>query len=430
MENNNKIPQMSNLLNTEKKDPPKPGDPGTPDAPSSNPPEPTGEGSVSAIKLIERFLRRKYLFRYNVVSNKVEFKATNNLNASFEDMRDRDYCSVLRELKLADISCSMSTLQQVLKSDYVSEYNPYLEYANGLEPWDGITDHIKQLAQTVSTDDAELFEFCFRKWFVAMVASWLHKKAVNHTALILSGRQGVGKTTWLTNLVPPPLRQYVYSGRVNLNDKDSQIKLSECPLIIMDELENLTAKGVEGLKELITKSNIYVRRAYGFVHESYVRRASFAGSTNSKDILHDISGNRRFLCFEVSNIDYQHSLDIGAAIAQAIDLSNNGFQYWFDPNEIQQIELHNEGFRAMCREEEQLGKYYEKCPSGDPNAEFLMTSDLLRSLSQLSGMNNLSGQKLGKILHKLQFERIKRNDRYVYVLKRKATVSDSGTPSE
>ena len=250
-----------------------------------------------------------------------------------------------------------------------------------------------------------------------MAASWMQPEVVNHTALIMSGEQGIGKTTWLGNLIPAPLRKYVYAGMVNVRDKDSQVKLSECCLIVMDELENMS-RNLDALKEMITKRDIHIRRAYAYAHEHYTRRASFAGSINSKDFLHDITGNRRFLCFEAKRIDYRLFANLDKAYAQAVYLAQNGFQYWFSQDELTELEQNNEEFRAVIPEEEQLMTFYEPCDEADPEAFFMKTTDILKNLLRLSGLRSLSEQKLGRVLM-AHFERVKRQGRYGYLIKTK-----------
>lgn len=374
-------------------------------------------GGDTLIEQIELFLRSQWLFRYNIVANKAEFKLVKKPDAPFTEMRDFDYNSILRDLKYADLQCSMSTLRMILASKFMPEYDPYIEYTSTLPEWDGQTDYIERLANTVTTGNPDFWQRAFKKWFVAMTASWMQTEVVNHTALILSGAQGVGKTTWLGNLIPPPLRKYVFAGMINVRDKDSQVKLSECCLIVMDELENM-GRNLDALKELITKKDIYLRRAYAFTHERYIRRASFAGSINNKDFLHDITGNRRFLCFEAKQIDYQRFVDLDKAYAQAINLAQNGFQYWFSQEEMAELEQNNEEFRAVIPEEEQLMAFYEPCNDADPEAVFMKTTDILKNLLRLSGLRSLSEQKLGRVLM-AHFERVKRQGRYGYLIKSK-----------
>ncbi len=374
-------------------------------------------GGNTLIEQIELFLRAQWLFRYNVVSNKAEFKLVKEPDTPFAEMRDFDYNSILRDLKYADLQCSMNMLRTILTSNFMVEYDPYAEYTASLPRNDGQIDYIELLADTVTTGNQDFWRRAFKKWFVAMVASWIQSEVVNHTALILSGAQGVGKTTWLGNLIPAPLRKYVYAGMVNVRDKDSQVKLSECCIIIMDELENMS-RNLDALKELITKRDIHIRRAYSYTHEHYTRRASFAGSINNKDFLHDITGNRRFLCFEAKQINYQPFADLDKAYSQAIHLAQNGFQYWFSQEELFELEQNNEEFRAVIPEEEQLMAFYESCDEADPEGGFMKTTDILKNLLRLSGLRSLSEQKLGRVLM-AHFKRVKRQGRYGYLIKTK-----------
>lgn len=374
-------------------------------------------GGDTLIEQIELFLRAQWLFRYNVVSNKTEFKLVKEPDTPFAEMRDFDYNSILRDLKYADLQCSMNMLRTILTSNFMVEYDPYAEYTASLPRNDGQIDYIELLADTVTTGNQDFWRRAFKKWFVAMVASWIQPEVVNHTALILSGAQGVGKTTWLGNLIPAPLRKYVYAGMVNVRDKDSQVKLSECCIIIVDELENMS-RNLDALKELITKRDIHIRRAYSYTHEHYTRRASFAGSINNKDFLHDITGNRRFLCFEAKQINYQPFADLDKAYSQAIHLAQNGFQYWFSQEELSELEQNNEEFRAVIPEEEQLMAFYESCDEADPEGGFMKTTDILKNLLRLSGLRSLSEQKLGRVLM-AHFKRVKRQGRYGYMIKLK-----------
>lgn len=364
---------------------------------------------------VQLYLKSKYAYRYNLVLHKTECRCLAKTKEQFHDMNDYEYNSQLCEIKLAGIPCSKDTLRTLLASSFVPAYDPYLSFIKELPQWDG-EDHIRALADTIQTTRQDFWRFCFTKWFAAMAISWREPNVINHTAIVLQGKQGVGKTTWLSNLIPSALSRYAYTGKVSVTDKDTLVKLSECAIIIMDELENM-ARNFDALKEMMTKSDIYMRRAYGYTHEKYVRRASFAGSINYSDFLHDMSGNRRFLCFEAQDINYQSTVNLEQAYAQALYMVNEGFRYWFNLEEIAEIERNNEAFRAVCVEEEQLFAFYEPCKEQDEDARFMMTSDINKSLLHLSGLHRLSEQKLGRVLKRRGFLRVKRQERYGYILK-------------
>ena len=63
-------------------------------------------------------------------------------------------------------------------------------------------------------------------------------------------------------------------------DKETIVKISECILILMDELENLSDKSLDGVKQLMTQKGTSMRRAYTTISQYYRKRASFAGTVN------------------------------------------------------------------------------------------------------------------------------------------------------
>ncbi|WP_181308505.1 VapE domain-containing protein [Rufibacter sp. XAAS-G3-1] len=377
---------------------------------------PSPSGAETYIDRIEEFLLARYGFRYNVVTSRQEYRT--GAKGRWQPLSDRAESTMLRELKKAQVRVSQAELRMLLSSDFCPLYDPFKTYFNALPSWDGHTDHIGALASTVTTTDQEQWQTCFRKWFVAMVAGVLDEKVVNHTLIVLSGGQGLGKTTWVLNLVPRELKEYLYSGEINPGNKDTLQQLSENMLINLDELENLNRSEIGSLKEMVTKGEIKVRRAYGHHHEKMPRRASFAGSVNTAQFLSDTTGSRRFLCFEVLDIDYQRQTDMGMAYAQALHLYRTGFRFWFDREEIQAVTASNERFQVRTVEEELLLSWFEKAGEGE-KALFLTTSQLVARLAEKAkiGVTDASANKLGKALRKHGFGRVKRGGSYGYLVR-------------
>lgn len=373
--------------------------------------------SIPAIEKVENYLNQHYHFRFNEVTGKVEYKRI--AQTDYQIINDYQINSLSRQITKARIPCSANGLRGILLSDFTPVYNPFLHYFDQLSSWDG-TDYIQQLAETVRTTDDPLWNMCFRKWIVALVAGLLIDKEVNHTVIVFSGKQGLGKTTWILNLVPPQLKEYSFSGTINPGNKDTLMQLSECMLINLDELENLNRSELGTMKEIITKASIRVRRPYGYSSETLPRRATFAGSVNNKEFLSDTTGSRRFLCFEVTSIDYQHQIPLEGVYTQAKQLLIDGFKYWFDQLEIEEINQNNEQYRSMSVEEELLLTWFEACESEEGDL-FLSTTELAGWMAEKVKMNvtDATKQKLGKALRAHKFQRIKRHNRYVYALKQK-----------
>ena len=277
------------------------------------------------------------------------------------------------------------------------------------------------LADTITTTKQDLWRICFKKWFVAMVACVLDEKQVNQTVIVFSGKQGLGKTTWIEKLMPKQLKEYIFSGTINPSNKDTLIHLAECMLINLDELENLNRSEIGSLKEIITKTHIRMRKAYGHNNENMPRRASFAGSVNTAQFLNDTTGSRRFLCFEVEHIEYTHEIDINKVYAQALKLHKENFRHWFNQEEIKEINANNEQYQLRSPEEELLLTWFKVANKESANT-FLNTTQIAVKLAEKTKLNITDGtvHKLGKALKKHQYLRIKRSGSYVYALQEKS----------
>ncbi|EKT3964525.1 DUF3874 domain-containing protein [Flavobacterium psychrophilum] len=370
---------------------------------------------VTQIDKLENFLSGKYVFRHNIVSGKLEFqyfgkKKWNVMNDFIEN-------SMLRECLKGRIKTNLSSLRNLLYSDFCELFNPFEDYFFNLPTYDEKTDYITELANTITTTKQELWQQCFKKWLVAMVGCVLDDKVINHTVIVFSGKQGLGKTTWVEKLVPKQLKEYLFSGTINPNNKDTLVQLAECMLINLDELENLNRSEIGSLKEIITKTQIRMRKAYGHNNETMPRRASFAGSVNTAQFLNDSTGSRRFLCFELEGIQYQHDVDINLAFSQALFLFKSGFRHWFDQEEIKNITENNEQYQLRSPEEELLLTWFEPCEREKANA-FLNTSQIASKLAEKAKINITDStiNKLGRALKKHNFLKLKKNGIFVYAL--------------
>lgn len=374
------------------------------------------EEKPSFIDRLENFLNYRYNFRYNVVTGKMEYKT---IKATiWKPITDFVENSILREILKAKVKCNINTLRNLLRSDFCEQHDPFQEYFIHLPVANAEQDYINDLANTITTTKQDFWKVCFKKWFVAMVACVTNEKAINQTVIVFSGKQGVGKTTWIEKLMPKPLKDYMFSGTINPNNKDTLIHLAECMLINLDELENLNRTEIGTLKELITKTHIRIRKAYGHNNESLPRRASFAGSVNTAQFLNDTTGSCRFLCFEVEHIEYAHNIDINLAFAQAKQLVQDGFRYWFNQEEIKEINANNEQYQIRSPEEELLLTWFELADRDTANA-FLNTTQIAAKLADKAKLNITDGtvMKLGKALKKHGYLRLSKKNGYVYAVR-------------
>ena len=260
-----------------------------------------------------------------------------------------------------------------------------------------------------------LWRACFKKWFVAMVASWMKDEVVNHQVLVLIGKQGIYKTTWLEHLIPPHLRAYACK-LANSNDlnKDERLRIAEFGLISLDEIDSMNNRELNQLKSIITATDVNERAAYAYTKERRVRLASFCASGNRRDFLTDITGNRRWLPFEVESIQspFTTILPYERMYAQAWALAQDPFfSYWFDLDEIEVLEQHNQHFRDESNEEQLLDVYFAVPPTDATNAKFLTTAEISERLIYYGNIKKpMTLSRLGVLLSQKGFLSVRRGN--------------------
>ncbi len=364
---------------------------------------------------LENYLSTNFRLRHNVITQRIEIKRKKNkkdFQLVDETMLHTLWCEVIK----AGIRCQFATFRILIYSHFVPPYNPFEAYFYGLPKWDGTTDHIARVAATVTTTRPDLWIECFRRWIVAMVACALIPEIINHTVLVFCGPQGVGKTSWCMNLIPPELKNYIHSGPADPRSKDIRLALAACILINLDELGALGERELNQLKEMITTPIIRERRAYGRDTETYPRCCSFTASANTIQVLSDLTGARRFLCFETTGIDYLSPIDYAGLYAQALALFRGCYKYWFDGIEIENLHLNNETFRIQSPEEELLFTYFRLPEPTDTNILLLSTTQILQHLAYKAPIHitRQAANNLSMILRKHGFEQVRHHKLRVF----------------
>ena len=136
-----------------------------------------------------------------------------------------------------------------------------------------------------------------------------------------------------------------------------------------------------------------------------LRLASFCASGNKQEFLIDLTGNRRWLPFLVESITnpFCLSLPYEQIYAQAAYLIEQGFQYWFDLSDIDELEQHNDDFRAQENEEQLLSVYFDIPAAG--YGSFMTTAEISDKLVTMGSIKKpMPLNRLGMILKKAGYE--------------------------
>ena len=385
--------------------------------------------SYATAEEIKAFLRDHVYLRFNTVKHQVEARlppedpfCQNNELAQFvtddwQPMDDRLFKTLLTALQTIKPARERD-LETVMGSGFVPLFHPFRYYLNRLKPWDG-KNHILALSTSVKVkggvENHMLFYEYLRKWLVAMVASWVDDKVVNQSVLVFIGRQGLYKTTWFSQLLPPELRHY-FRIKVNSNKvgKDDLIAMSQFGLVCYEELDVMRPSEVNTMKTVVTMPFIDERRPYGHYMEHMPHVASFCGTGNNIQFLNDSSGNRRWLPFEVESIESPHEnpFDYEGIYSEAYALYLQGFRYYFTKAEEEVLKAHNEVFETPCQEKEMISRYF-RLPHENERGEFYTATDILLAVGASPAVR-LTVEKIGAAMRSLGFQPLRSHGRRGY----------------
>ena len=363
---------------------------------------------LSKNEIIEKVLSKEYDFRFNTVKSRTEYRKKST-KSDFKTIDKYALHSIWRELYMQKLSCTPEIISSILFSSFSPRIDPIKEYLLNLVP--SQNGAIEALANTVTVTNPKLWIPYFTRWIVGVTANSLcDEKCLNHTALVLSGNQGVLKTSLMELLIPQSLGSpYIYTGSIDVHSKDMQSLMAEYMFInIDDQLKSLNLRDVNMLKTLITLPKVKYRRPYDIFIEEYPHRASFMATINGIDFLCDESGSRRFLSFEAINIDFDtaKSININSVYENAMYLFNSGFRYWFNSEEIIELNINNKPFHVQTTEYELLIKMFMlPDDSNNTNIEYLTNTEILNNLQALS-TKQLDSKRLGEALKNANFVRV------------------------
>ena len=369
------------------------------------------------IKRTINYLLEHYEFRYDLFSQLPEYRTAGS-KKDFEFIDDRIISNIHTEINYeAGIPIGKDSLSTLITSKYVSpDFDSIGNYINSLPNWDKRDRFPMFLSQITLKDDhadRDLLIRYFRKWFVTMVASLIDKNVINETAIVFSGEEGRGKTRFFNSLIPQHMRmKYFYSGYWNPRDKDHHEMNGTKMIIFLDEMETMTRVDSATLKDHMSQRYITVRRAYGHRAIQLYRRASFCGAINDDKFLVDTGANRRWLPFWIDHIEIDYDFDISLLYAQAISLFKDGFNIFFDVDEIDELKNRNEKFRRKSLEEELIALHWtiptEEDIKADVGLQYLTPTDIIFELSSKEqykkmNVNDTNLKRIGKVCRHIGF---------------------------
>lgn len=376
---------------------------------------------------IQREVDRACDVRLNEITQIYELKHhKGNMPEDWQEIKDELAHTILHELRSSGISITKNTLYEILQRSDRTVYNPLKDYFRDAKAHYNANfagkDLIGELADKFPTKNNKV-GLHLKKWMVAAIAQVMgtvnDTYVASQTCFILQGAQGIGKSTFIRDLYPsrPELNRYRYAGEFEPdNEEHINHTCTHFFINLEEELERLLRVKKTAMKRAITMDAQTTRRKYRRDPTKYRRIASFIGSVNSKEVLEDTTGNRRYIVIELD--DSPPRIEDNMALwGHAVQLFEDGYQYYYNKEETAELNEYNEAYRAQLHEEELIRQYIGH--PDDPlnlkyQASLMTTTQICQELTKKHPDARIRQYNVVEVLNRLNFKQVIKHNRKMY----------------
>ncbi len=363
----------------------------------------------------ELFLQDHYLFRRNMLNGKVEFATLPAEVPVYRTLTQEALNSIIIRAKregVCEKGSPKTEIMELIHSEEVPKFNPIQDFLEHLPQWDG-QNHVAELFGRLPGISTEQHGF-LAVWLRSTVAHWLQMDTVhgNECVPTLIGAQGCGKTTFVTRLLPPHLREY-FLDHLNLSNKfDKEMALTNNLLVNLDELEAIRPSQHAHLKQTLSKSKVNGRPIFGCSQEDRPRFASFVATTNNPHPLTDATGSRRYICLTIPKGQLIHNegeIDYEQLYAQVLyEIRELKSPYWFNNTEVTRIQELNLNYMEQKDIAEMIRVCFRRPKEGE-RIKSINSTEMLKIIQQeypSIKIDRSSKIQLGFAMRDLGYERV------------------------
>lgn len=170
-----------------------------------------------------------------------------------------------------------------------NSFHPVREYLSSLK-WDGVNRIDTLLIDYMGADDTEFVRLVTRKWLCGAVARILVPGIKFDYMLVLTGTQGIYKSTFFKTLA----KDWFTDSVQDVEGNQAIEKLMNSWIIEFGELQAFSKSESNAIKRFITSQEDRTRLAYDRRSSYLKRQCVFAGTTNKSEFLKDDTGDRRY----------------------------------------------------------------------------------------------------------------------------------------
>jgi hypothetical protein len=224
------------------------------------------------------------------------------VDGKVRNIKDSDYTQIQYHAESLGFK-KLSTAMVRENVIYVAESNLFdsaIEWGKSLV-WDGVPRCHNLLAQYFGAEKTEYTRAASLYIATAMGGRLMNPGCKADAAIVLVGKQGVGKSMAVQALAPIEC-SYIEID-MSARDADQSRQLRGRLIGELSELKGIKSKDAESIKAWMSKTHEDWVPKYQEFSQSFPRRLTFWGTTNDTQFLSDTTGNRRFIPITVGNTD-------------------------------------------------------------------------------------------------------------------------------
>ena len=287
-------------------------------------------------------LYREYLGSKIVILNHTSTAFKKNIDGTIDYQTQINFDDLKLDLKDAGFKITDSDYGSILNSDKIQRIDSLKIFFNQLDnnKWDG-KDRIKDLVSAAKLEgDFNQNHMLIKKWLCTTYAFALRgidpmtpKKVYSRVVFILYSQQrGFGKTEFFRKIgligaiekATGISGTEIYAetaGELPKDDRNFDIDKNTKMIYLLDDINQLLIKGEGKLRSIISQEDFSKRALYKDTNQNLKRRATFAGTTNYKELLRNENENRYMLFTIAERMDFDllNSLDIMQVWSQIRD---------------------------------------------------------------------------------------------------------------
>lgn len=192
-------------------------------------------------------------------------------------------------------------------------FNEIVDYLQGVA-WDGAPRLDTLFVDYLGAADTEYIRAVTRKALVAAVARAMEPGTKFDIMTVLSGAQGIGKSTLLRKLS----RGWFNDGMTTFEGKEASELVQGVWIVEIAEMHAMRRADISRIKQFLSQQSDRYRAAYARHVKECPRCCVFFGTSNNREYLVDTTGNRRFWPVDVGITEPTKSVfrDLGNEVDQ------------------------------------------------------------------------------------------------------------------